>query len=857
MAGVADEKQEGAIGAELDRLRRTGPGGLGDHRRRRGRFRPLLVDEKEPEEADEGSSLGNRSRVNVGHDGREFMLMARGAMATGQAGGARSPEKQKRDPSVTRSMRRFTRRFVGLLLATGLALGPSGLFLRGAFAVDPPPAAAAPGAAEPAPESVETIAKRVRDSIVTIRFSGRGGGDQGLGTGFVIAADGLIATNYHVIGEARPVSVELSDGSRHDVTAIHASDRAADLAIVRIAKQGLAPLSLGVPETLLDGAEVVAVGNPHGLERSVVAGRVSGRREIDGRSMIQLAIPIEPGNSGGPLLDRQGKVHGILTMKSLITPFLGFAVGVDQLQPLIDRPNPISIDRWLTIGTLDAKEWTTLGGARWRQRAGRIAVEGVGTGFGGRSLCLAGAAPPPLPYDLAVWVKLDDEAGAAGLVFGADGGDRHYGFYPTAGKLRLTRFDGPDVLSWKILEEAASPDYLPGQWNHLRVRRTLDSFSCFVNDAKVFESTDKGLGEGSVGLAKFRDTKAEFRGFAIGAELPQARPPAEQLARVAGLVHDLGATSAAAPADLVAALVSEGSSGDAALAARADALDREAKRVRELMAQVQAKRTVAALERVVAAEPIDLFGAALLVAALDNPDLDLAGSKHDLDRLAAEVAAALPAGADDAAKLATLNRVLFTELGFHGSRGDYYNRSNSYVNEVLDDREGIPITLALVYMELAKRLGVSIDGVGLPGHFLVRHAPAGAEPHWIDVFDGAAILDRAGVAKLYRDLQGRDLTDDLLATVGPKAILVRMINNLLSIATREDDAPAMHRYLDAMLAVDPESGRERVMRMLIANRLGRKDAARADALWLLERAPEEIDLAAVHRFLESLDRGGR
>jgi regulator of sirC expression with transglutaminase-like and TPR domain len=359
-----------------------------------------------------------------------------------------------------------------------------------------------------------------------------------------------------------------------------------------------------------------------------------------------------------------------------------------------------------------------------------------------------------------------------------------------------------------------------------------------------------------VGLAKFRDTKADFRGFAVGAELPQARPPAEQLARVAGLVHDLGATGAA-PAELVATLVGEGATGDAALAARADALDREAKRVRELMAQVQAKRTVEALAKEAAAEPIDLFQSALLVAALDNPDLDLAGSKHDLDRLAAEVAKGVPEGADDVAKLAALDRVLFKELGFHGSRGDYYNRANSYVNEVVDDREGIPITLALVYMELAKRLGVSIDGVGLPGHFLVRHAPAGAEPRWIDVFDGAAILDRDGVAKLYRDLQGRELTDDLLAPVGPKAILTRMINNLLSIATREDDAPAMLRYLDAMLAVDPESGRERVMRMLVANRLGRKDAARADALWLLERSPEEIDLAAVHRFLEALDQGGR
>lgn len=737
-------------------------------------------------------------------------------------------------------------------LAIALALFPS----TGARADEPARATGEKLAAEAPRKTVESIAKEVRDSIVTIRFQGRGGSDQGLGTGFVIGADGLIASNYHVIGEARPVSVELADGSRHDVTEIHASDRAADLAIVRIARQGLAPLALGAPETLADGAEVVAVGNPHGLERSVVAGRVSGKREIDGRSMIQLAIPIEPGNSGGPLLDMEGKVHGILTMKSLVTPFLGFAIGIDQLQPLIDKPNPVAIDRWLTIGTLDAGEWTTTGGARWRQRAGRIGVEGTGTGFGGRSLCLATTEPPPLPHDLAVWVKLDDEDGAAGLVFAADGADRHYGFYPTAGKMRLTRFDGPDVLSWKILDEAPSPHYRPGQWNHLRVRRTADGFSCFVNDTPVFQSTDKGLGEGKVGLAKFRDTKAEFRGFAVGPQLPPAAPPTEQIARIAGLVKDLDGAGAP-PAELVAALVGEGAVGDAALAARADALDREAKGMRALMAQVQAKRTVEALAKEAAAEPIDLFQSALLVAALDNPDLDLAGARHDLDRLAAEVAKGVPEGADDAAKLAALDRVLFQELGFHGSRGDYYNRSNSYVNEVLDDREGIPITLALVYMELAKRLGVAIEGVGLPGHFLVRHAPAGAEPRWIDVFDGATILDRDGVAKLYRDLQGRDLTDDLLAPVGPKAILVRMINNLLSIATREDDAPAMHRYLDAILAVDPESGRDRVMRMLVANRLGRKDAARSDALWLLDRAPDEIDLAAVHRFLEALDQGGR
>lgn len=710
-------------------------------------------------------------------------------------------------------------------------------------------ATAAP-AADPPADAVEGIAAGARGSIVTIRYTGRGERDQGLGTGFVVSADGLVATNLHVIGEARPVSVELADGSRHDVVEIHASDRAADLAVVRIARNGLVPLPLGDPSTLADGREVVAIGNPHGLERSVVAGRVSGRREIDGRTMIQLAIPIEPGNSGGPLLDMEGNVHGILTMKSLVTPFLGFAVGVDQLRPLLERPNPVAIDRWLTIGRLDPREWTTVGGARWRQRAGRIVVEGAGDGFGGRALCLAVAEPPAAPHEVATWVKLDDEAGAAGIAFASDGGDRHYGFYPTAGRLRLTRFDGPDVLSWKILAEATSPEYRPGEWNHLRVRRGERGFACLVNDTPVFESTDDALGAGRVGVVKFRDTKAEFRGFGVGRDLPSSRPDEALRARVTGLA------AGAEPA--LSGLVAEGPAGDAALAESAAALEREAARLRALGREVQSRRAVEALARALDDDgPADLYGAALLVSSLDNPELDVEGARRDLERLAAEVAAAVPEGADEAARLATLDRVLFTELGFHGSRGDYDNRSNSHVDEVVDDREGIPITLSVVYMELARRLGLSIEGVGLPGHFIVRHVPAdGRDPVWIDVFDGARHLDRGGVARLFRDLQGAELTDDLLAPVGPRQIVFRMLNNLLGLASREDDPPAMLRYLDAMLAVMPDAGRERVMRMVIADRLGKRERALEDARWLVDNAPAEVDLEAVRRFVEETERRG-
>src|SRR5262249_43785276 len=147
-------------------------------------------------------------------------------------------------------------------------------------------------------------------------------------------------------------------------------------------------------------------------------------------------------------------------------------------------------------------EWKQVGGARWRQRAGRITVEGVGGGFGGRSLCLATRPVPAPPFEVEVTVKLDDESGAAGLVFHADGGDRHYGFYPTGGSFRLTRFEGPDVFSWTVLEQKKSPHYRLGDWNTIKVRVEKDKLLCSVNDHLLIESTDTGLTEGQVGLAK-------------------------------------------------------------------------------------------------------------------------------------------------------------------------------------------------------------------------------------------------------------------------------------------------------------------------------------------------------------------
>ena len=227
------------------------------------------------------------------------------------------------------------------------------------------------GAADSKPakeKSVADIAEAVKPSLVKVIQVGRKGMD-GLGSGFVVSADGLIATNRHVIGEARRIRVETSDGKVEEVTEVFASDVRLDLAILRIARKDLKPLPLGDSEKLRQGDRIVAMGNPQGLAFSVVEGVISEpQRDIDGLKMIQVALPIERGNSGGPLLDRQGRVLGLLTLKSARTDNLGFAMPVNELKKLIAKPNPVPMSRWLTIGVLNPRVWKQIGRASCRER---------------------------------------------------------------------------------------------------------------------------------------------------------------------------------------------------------------------------------------------------------------------------------------------------------------------------------------------------------------------------------------------------------------------------------------------------------------------------------------------------------
>jgi regulator of sirC expression with transglutaminase-like and TPR domain len=252
-------------------------------------------------------------------------------------------------------------------------------------------------------------------------------------------------------------------------------------------------------------------------------------------------------------------------------------------------------------------------------------------------------------------------------------------------------------------------------------------------------------------------------------------------------------------------------------------------------------------------EKIDLFHAALLLARLDTPDFDLEPYRQQIEEMAHEIKAALPRGADGAAKLRALNKYLFEENGFHGSRTDYYNRANSYLNQVLDDREGLPITLSVLFIELARRIGLEdVSGLPLPGHFMVRYAPTEGDAQIIDVFNGGKTVTRTEAQELVIAASGGGFSEQDIRAATKREIILRMLHNLYGIAERDNSVDDLLRYLDVILALDPGNARDRFLRARLHLRKGDVPGAKRDLKRLLESEPAGIDLERIEELYQSL-----
>jgi len=221
-----------------------------------------------------------------------------------------------------------------------------------------------------------------------------------------------------------------------------------------------------------------------------------------------------------------------------------------------------------------------------------------------------------------------------------------------------------------------------------------------------------------------------------------------------------------------------------------------------------------------------------------------------VDRMATEIKQRLAADATDEDRLAALNKYLFEDSGFHGSRTDYYHRANSYLSRVIDDREGLPITLSLLYIELGQRLGLKIEGVGLPAHFVVRRVPVKGPAQLIDVFDNAAPLSKEAAEKKIATLTGEAPRPEHFEAVSSRQMLQRILMNLIGNAQNPKTGPdreALIRYESAMLALDPTSARDRGMRAVCRWETGRTAAAVEDLQSVIDSKPAGLDVDELKR----------
>ena len=236
----------------------------------------------------------------------------------------------------------------------------------------------------------------------------------------------------------------------------------------------------------------------------------------------------------------------------------------------------------------------------------------------------------------------------------------------------------------------------------------------------------------------------------------------------------------------------------------------------------------------------DLAPAALAIARIEYPQLDASRYLRALDRMGAAAADRLAALDDDAdllRRIAGISAYLFKEQGFAANRKQYDDPRNSFLNNVIDRRTGIPITLALVYIEVSRRAGLQIDGVNFPGHFLLRvrpdgpyGAPGDAEQVIVDPFHGGAILSEIDCRKLLRSHAGDEIPFDrrMLARATKPEIIVRMLVNLKRIYVRMRSFPQAHAITELLLALDPSATTELRDRGLLAYHLNDYPAALRD-----------------------------
>jgi regulator of sirC expression with transglutaminase-like and TPR domain len=270
-----------------------------------------------------------------------------------------------------------------------------------------------------------------------------------------------------------------------------------------------------------------------------------------------------------------------------------------------------------------------------------------------------------------------------------------------------------------------------------------------------------------------------------------------------------------------------------------------------------------AFARAIAGEDarIDLARACLLIAQDAYPELDVERYMGEIERMATRLRARLPQNCGAEERVVALNQFLYEDLGYWGNIEDYYDPRNSYLNEVIERKTGIPITMSILYMELGRRIGLPLEGVSFPGHFLVR-LPLRGGMLVLDPFAGGAPQSedelRSRVKRVIPDGVADDLPaaelplDQFLEPATNRQILTRVLRNLKAIYRESDKPDRMLDVLNRMLLVTPDASAELRDRGYVYQRLECYRAALKDLSDYAEREPDAPDLDEVRSRLMEL-----
>jgi len=258
-------------------------------------------------------------------------------------------------------------------------------------------------------------------------------------------------------------------------------------------------------------------------------------------------------------------------------------------------------------------------------------------------------------------------------------------------------------------------------------------------------------------------------------------------------------------------------------------------------------------------DDLDVALGVALIAKDVYASLDVPRLLAQFDELAAPLATAGLDRASARVAAEAISKHLYGTLGFEGNEAEYYDPKNSLLPDVLDRKRGIPISLALVYCEVARRLGVRAEGVGFPGHFLVRVMTTPQDEVLVDPFFGGKILDDVALGALLERVAGQagmpaEVKPEMLERTSGRAFLLRWLMNLRGVYLSRGDLPRALLVVDRLVSLAPRDKALLRDRGLLAARLGATTAAREDLKRALAMDPESESAAELRATLDKLDK---